>query len=515
MAAPKVQNLIKGRVQQSGDEAVDLMKRRQTPELVIGFIGAVGAGVSTSKDIIAGLMHDHYGYTPTHYKISDIIKESKKHTSFQGDVADAGDQRIKDLQKIGSELREKFGAGYLAAKVIELIAVGRGNDGYEDEEFSNPKSRRVVHVIDSIKNESEAELLRAVYGSAFWLVGVFANENVREIRLKKMGVSELEIKKVISIDEHEGPDHGQDVRDTFILSDYFLNNNSDEKSKLKGSLERLLEVIFSTTLITPEADESGMAAAQQAAASSACLSRQVGAVIRDQSDSTIGTGWNEVPKFGGGTYPDFNTNLDKRCFKSGSEKCRNDEYKENLFNDVILAAQANGLPTDKLDNFKSELSKTRIKSLSEFSRSVHAEMAAIVDVARNGSRNLAGSTLFVTTFPCHNCARHIVFAGIKRVVYIEPYPKSLAMELHADALENLAVSEGGGDSSKVILEPFQGVGPVRYYAVFVRQEDVKKDGAFKTVNRSEAMPADAVNLDAFSTLEKRITEYIKDIELGE
>ncbi|MDN3612645.1 hypothetical protein QWZ16_23945 [Vibrio ostreicida] len=29
----------------------------------------------------------------------------------------------------------------------------------------------------------------------------------------------------------------------------------------------------------------------------------------------------------------------------------------------------------------------------------------------------------VRLFPCHNCAKHIVASGIKRVVYVEPYPK--------------------------------------------------------------------------------------------
>ena len=44
------------------------------------------------------------------------------------------------------------------------------------------------------------------------------------------------------------------------------------------------------------------------------------------------------------------------------------------------------------------------------------------------------ATLYTTTFPCHNCAKHIIAAGIARVVYVEPYPKSKAMEFHGDAL---------------------------------------------------------------------------------
>ena len=43
-------------------------------------------------------------------------------------------------------------------------------------------------------------------------------------------------------------------------------------------------------------------------------------------------------------------------------------------------------------------------------------------------------TLFATTFPCHHCARHIVAAGIRRVVYVAPYAKSRAVDLHDDAI---------------------------------------------------------------------------------
>ena len=38
--------------------------------------------------------------------------------------------------------------------------------------------------------------------------------------------------------------------------------------------------------------------------------------------------------------------------------------------------------------------------------------------------------MYVTTFPCHNCAKHIIAAGLERVVYLEPYPKSRAKTLY-------------------------------------------------------------------------------------
>ena len=61
-------------------------------------------------------------------------------------------------------------------------------------------------------------------------------------------------------------------------------------------------------------------------------------------------------------------------------------------------------------------------------------MDALLSAGREGVSTV-GTRLFVTTFPCHYCARHIVGAGVYEVQYIEPYPKSLALELHNDAIE--------------------------------------------------------------------------------
>jgi hypothetical protein len=72
-------------------------------------------------------------------------------------------------------------------------------------------------------------------------------------------------------------------------------------------------------------------------------------------------------------------------------------------------------------------------------------------------------TLYSTTFPCHNCAKHIVGAGISRVVYIEPYAKSLADRLHGDAIA-LSVEEPG--EHKVPFVPFSGVAPRAYPKLF-------------------------------------------------
>src|SRR6266446_8909613 len=69
------------------------------------------------------------------------------------------------------------------------------------------------------------------------------------------------------------------------------------------------------------------------------------------------------------------------------------------------------------------LKGTKFMNIGEFGRTVHAEMASLMDAARRGV-SVDNLTIYVTTFPCHNCAKHLIAAGIRKVVYLEPYPKS-------------------------------------------------------------------------------------------
>ncbi len=51
---------------------------------------------------------------------------------------------------------------------------------------------------------------------------------------------------------------------------------------------------------------------------------------------------------------------------------------------------------------------------------LHAEANAITKIARSGN-NSDGATLYVTDSPCIECAKLIIQAGIKRVIYSREY----------------------------------------------------------------------------------------------
>ena len=68
----------------------------------------------------------------------------------------------------------------------------------------------------------------------------------------------------------------------------------------------------------------------------------------------------------------------------------------------------------------------------ELCRGLHAEQNAIVQAALHGV-GIAGATLYCTHQPCSACAKMIINAGIRRIVFEHPYPDELACALLDEA----------------------------------------------------------------------------------
>ena len=422
---------------------------RPTEELVIGMVGAVGAGVSRTAAELKTILENDYGYSVQIIKASDLIRENADKTDILS-PATLGSDRIKDLQAIGTKLRDRFGEDYIAAKSIERIAVQRKTEGGYDESKQVPQPNRLrqATIIDSFKHPKETMLLRRVYGGIYWQFTVFAPDTVRETRLKALGIEKDELSGIFTRDENDKEgDHGQKVSKTAYLSDFFIRNDGENDTRLITVIQRYLEIIFNISVHTPTTDESGMYSAVSAASKSACLSRQVGASIYSADGELISVGWNDVPKALGGLYSTSDGGHDHRCYLWGGKLCHNDRKKEELYEKIFKKLQNDGLlaPSADRKKLRSALIGTPVKDLIEYSRSIHAEMEAIVSAGRTGKSGMVGGTLYTTTFPCHNCARHIVAAGISKVYYVEPYAKSLALELHSDAI---AMTEG--DKTKAL-----------------------------------------------------------------
>ena len=88
---------------------------------------------------------------------------------------------------------------------------------------------------------------------------------------------------------------------------------------------------------------------------------------------------------------------------------------------MIISDGYNGTPSgfENICEDENGITKTYV---------LHAEANAITKLARSGN-NSDGSTLYVTASPCIECAKLIIQAGIKRVVYGEKYRLTEGIDL--------------------------------------------------------------------------------------
>lgn len=132
----------------------------------------------------------------------------------------------------------------------------------------------------------------------------------------------------------------------------------------------------------PSWDEYFLSIAETVASRSTCLRRKVGAVVVRERH-IVSTGYNGAPQ--------------------GVPHC----------SELGCLRQKLNIPSGERH---------------EMCRGSHAEINAIVQAAAVGS-STRGAELYCTTEPCSFCTKAIINAGIFRIVYLHPYPDSLAREL--------------------------------------------------------------------------------------
>lgn len=78
---------------------------------------------------------------------------------------------------------------------------------------------------------------------------------------------------------------------------------------------------------------------------------------------------------------------------------------------------------------------------------IHAEMNALLYCAKEGI-SVKGATAYITHFPCLNCTKALIQAGISKIVYKEDYRiDDYALELFKR--NNIEVLKFGGDHEKI------------------------------------------------------------------
>lgn len=446
----------------------------EAPELVIAIVSALGTSVRAVEDDFRSALAS-VGYGMEKVRVSDLIHEL--HREVHGDTPPKT-SIAEQLMSQGDDLRDVVRHGG-AAVALAILSIRRQRE--EATGDASVERTRVATFIRSVKHPEELRLLRTVYGSRLLVVGVSASPEQRDhdlvARLRRDHPGETadwyagEASALLLRDQKDQTRPlGQRVRDAFSQADAFVWVRPGIPTT--PAIRRIVDLWFGKPFETPKPDEQGMYQAFAAQFRSAASGRQVGAAIADDLGEILVTGTNEVPRPGGGQYwpgdePDY------RDFVVGAET--NDLQKYLIIQDVLRRlADAGWLSEHQSDRGVEQIAAealapsgplrdSRVNDLIEFGRIAHAEMAAICTAARRGTP-IGGSTLFTTTYPCHECARLIIGAGIRRLVYIDPYPKSQVPEMYRGQ-----VSEGGSvapEGGVVPFVPFEGISPRLYSAVF-------------------------------------------------
>ncbi|MBO8137825.1 MAG: cytidine/deoxycytidylate deaminase family protein [Desulfotomaculum sp.] len=136
----------------------------------------------------------------------------------------------------------------------------------------------------------------------------------------------------------------------------------------------------------PDWDQYFMDITRVVATRSTCLRRQVGAVLV-KDNHILASGYNGAP--------------------SGLKHCL----------EVGCLREKQGVPSGQRH---------------ELCRGLHAEQNALIQAAVHGVA-IKGATIYSTTQPCVLCAKMMINAGIKRVVFEGDYPDELSLKMFEEA----------------------------------------------------------------------------------
>jgi dCMP deaminase len=267
---------------------------------------------------------------------------------------------LNRLTQVGTELRQSLGAGVLAIRALKRM---------------NTYTR---YVVTSIRHPGEVEALRL--RPDFVLVFIDAPRRVRyerSIARARKGDNLPTFEEFVAAEKRQMRGEDPDAQQLAFCREeasLVLRNDGAVEAFRKRIDKALREILTKHMPARPTWDEYFMNIAIVTSSRSNCLSRHVGAVIV-QDRQIVSTGYNGTPK----GIQNCNEGGCPRCWAMGESGMRLDECL-----------------------------------------CVHAEENAIVQAACNGI-GIQGATLYTTFCPCSYCAKSIINAGVKRVVYREAY----------------------------------------------------------------------------------------------
>ncbi|WP_170929116.1 deaminase [Mycobacterium paraense] len=438
-------------------------------ELIFGIVRPVGVDRDRFVSVLTQQLTE-FGYAVEHIRLSSLLSEIYMVGVPDLDSLSEAD-RTHALISAGDQLCEITGT---AAAVAFC--------GVLDISFRRQKrtdsTGRVAYIVDSIKRLEEVYQLKDIYGDRYIQFGLQSSENNRKefLRSKEKSVTfaksdnqiESDVNLLMDRDLRESSRFGQNTMRAFPLSDIFV----DMDTSIERQVVRVVNLLFdSPEYEVPTTEEYGMHLAYISSTRSPELGLKVGASILCEDQRVIAMGVNAHPE-----NKDRSPEFDESASDIG--KLVLDTVKR-LAPDYFRSDAIEALRTDP-DQFTRNLlggalKSARIRDLTEFQPTVHAEMSALMDALRTQS-SLDGVTMYVTAYPCHGCAKHLVELGLP-IVYLEPYPKSRAATMY-------------GNSVSRTFRVFTGVAPVRYQKMFAVSGDRKlSDGTRRLWTHEERQKA--------------------------
>jgi len=206
--------------------------------------------------------------------------------------------------------------------------------------------------------------------------------------------------------------------------------------------------------------------AYSAAHGSKCLKRQVGAVIAaappGEMGEIIGQGFNEnpAPTRPCVEEPEYGADpvrgIRGRCFRDIVRIDTFNAYAKSGLRCPVCSTTLTSPPSGGRPLWKCPKCSTNTEQYFWPERAmtlctaIHAEVAALAVAGRRCKE----ATLYTTTFPCFQCTEKIILAGIKSIVFNEPYP-----DVRAGQRIDIAGIE---------LERFDGVRSRRFDEIFAK-----------------------------------------------
>jgi dCMP deaminase len=311
--------------------------------MIIGLTGKNGSGKTAVCEYLQSRSFEYYS-------LSDEIRK---------EIRSRGLEITREvLINIGNELRETFGPGILAERILNSLDHDRN------------------YVIDSIRNPHEVEVLKR--RPDFTLLALDADEAIRFERSRKRGRENaaLTLRQFIEEESREldsSNPANQQLNATREKADLVVSNNGTLE-ELHGRLDELLSPLMSR-FQRPSWDEYFMNIAKVVAMRSNCMKRKVAAIIV-KDHRVISTGYNGTPRGA------------RNCNEGGCPRCNGMAASGTALDECLCC---------------------------------HGEENAITQAAYHGT-SLKGAALYTTYAPCLLCTKMIINSGISEVVYNQEYP---------------------------------------------------------------------------------------------